>query len=42
MFSDVQKESEIYKKKERLVTMEERKIIYKEAISFTEKLTNKS
>jgi phosphomevalonate kinase len=41
IFADfsAQKESEIYEKKERLATIEERKIIYREAISFVDSLT---
>ena len=36
------KESEIYKKEGRFATIEERKVIYREAISYSEKLTMKS
>ena len=35
------KESEIYKKEGRIATIEERKVIYREAISYSEKLTRK-
>lgn len=35
------KESEIYKKEGRFATIEERKVIYREAISYSEKLTGK-
>ena len=35
------KESEIYKKEGRMATLEERKVIYREAISYSEKLTRK-
>lgn len=35
------KESEIYKKEGRIATIEERKVIYREAISYSEKLTKK-
>lgn len=36
------KESEIYTKEGRMATLEERKVIYREAISYSEKLTMKS
>lgn len=35
------KESEIYKEEGRMATLEERKLIYREAISYSEKLTRK-
>ena len=36
-----QKESEIYEKEERLATIEEKKIIIREAISFADNLTKR-
>lgn len=43
IFADygAQKESEIYEKEERLATIEEKKIIIREAISFADNLTKR-